>query len=398
MFGFKTTTSFAALAGLALLAACAQVADKQASEKPAAPADVLFWSQAQKEAGFPKMEAQFPVHTVGHSQTPLALPQGKPLTLSIKGDAGSLTLDQFMTAQKAAGVLVIHNGKIRAEAYQLGYGPSGRWTSFSVAKSFTSTLVGAAIQDGYIKSLKDPVTMYIKDLAGSAYDKVSVEQLLTMTSGVAWNEDYTDPKSDVARLFSTPPDPGLDPTVSYMRKLPRVAPPGQQWLYKTGETNLIGVLVTAATHKTLADYLAEKIWRPFGMEQDAVWMIDQRGQEAGGCCISVSLRDYGRMGLLMLGGGKVAGKPILPADWIASATSKRADIGAPGHGYGYQWWTNDNGTYDAIGIFGQNIHIDPKRQLVVVISSAWPKATDPAASQMRGRLIEAVGQAVDADK
>ena len=398
MFAIKTTTSFALLAGLAVLAACAPGMDKQIPEKPGAPADVLFWSQAQKEAGFPKMEAQFPVHTVAHSQTPLALPAGKPLTLTTKGEAGPLTLDQFMTAQKSAGVLVIQNGKIRAEAYQLGYSQAGRWTSFSVAKSFTSTLVGAAIQDGYIKSLKDPVTQYIRDLAGSAYDNVSIEQLLTMTSGVAWNEDYTDPKSDVARLFSTPPDPGLDPTVSYMRKLPRVAPPGQQWLYKTGETNLIGVLVTAATHKALADYLAEKIWRPFGMEQDAVWMIDQRGQEAGGCCISVSLRDYGRMGLFMLGGGKVSGKSILPEGWIAAATTKRTDIGSPGHGYGYQWWTNDNGTYDAIGIFGQNIHIDPKRQLVVVISSAWPKATDPAASQMRARLIEAVAQAVDAEK
>src|SRR3546814_2634731 len=127
---------------------------------------------------------------------------------------------------------------------KLGYGPEGRWTSFSVAKSFTSTLVGAAVKDGYIKSLDDKVSAYIPGLKGSAYDDVSVRQLLTMTSGVKWNEDYTDPKSDVAQFNLQAPVPGEDITVSYMKRLPREAPAGSKWVYKTGETNLIGVLVS----------------------------------------------------------------------------------------------------------------------------------------------------------
>jgi CubicO group peptidase (beta-lactamase class C family) len=215
---------------------------------------------------------------------------------------------------------------------------------------------------------------------------VTVRQVLTMTSGVAWNEDYTDPKSDVARFFSQPELPGVDPTVAYMRTLPREAAPGTKWLYKTGETNLIGALVSAATHKSLSEYLSEKIWRPWGMEQDAVWMTDSRGQEPGGCCISVSLRDYGRIGEYMRTGGNGA----LPKGWIADSTRKHADIDDPGRGYGYQWWTEDSGAFNAIGIFGQMIHIDPARRLVIVTSGAWQTAVSQNKSMARQALINAV--------
>jgi CubicO group peptidase (beta-lactamase class C family) len=383
-----------ALLPAALLAFVAATANADAPAKPQAAAQTLFWSEQQKIDGFPHMERLFPTHVVRRGAHVHPLPLGKALTLS---SAQSQALLDYMTQQKTAGLLVIQDGRIRLERYGLGYGPSGRWTSFSVAKSFTSTLVGAAVRDGYIKSIDDPIVRYIPALRASAYDGVSIRQVLTMTSGVKWNEDYTDPKSDVARLFSIAPDPGLDATVSYMRKLPREAKPGTKWVYKTGETDLIGVLVTAATHKTLADYLSEKVWRPYGMEQDAAWMIDERGQEAGGCCLSVALHDYGRMGMFLLGGGVAQGKPVLPAGWLEAATHKQADIGAPHMGYGYQWWTEDDGSYDALGIFGQAIHIDPKRKLVIVLSSAWPEATAPARMGARGALFAAVTRAVDAD-
>ena len=256
--------------------------------KPGPASAVLFWSQAQKETGFQAMEDHFAVNTVKRGKRVHPLPKGKPLDVSVDLGAGPVSLDDYMAREKAAGILVIQDGKIRLEKYALGYGPDRRWTTFSVAKSVTSTLVGAAIKDGYIKSIDDPVVQYIPGLKGSAYDKVSVRQILTMTSGVKWNEDYTDPKSDVAQLFTVVPDKGVDSTVSYMRKLPQEAAPGTKWVYKTGETNLIGVLVTSATGKTLAQYMSEKIWRPYGMEKDAVWMIDDRGQEAGGCCLSMA--------------------------------------------------------------------------------------------------------------
>jgi len=322
---------------------------------------------------------------------------GRPLQLHIELDGRSLAIEDFMAEQMSAGILILQDGRIRLEAYSLGYSPEGRWTSFSVAKSITSTLVGAAIHDGYIGSIDDRVTQYIPALRGSAYEGVSVHQLLTMTSGVKWNEDYADPQSDVAKLYSVRPDAGMDATVSYLRKLPREAPPGVKWVYKTGETNLIGVLVSAATHQSLADYLSRKIWQPYGMEQDAEWLTDERGQEFGGCCLSASLHDFGRFGLLMLEGGAVNGKRIVPDGWIEAATRKQADTGVTGQGYGYQWWTQDDGSFDALGIYGQTVHIDPSRKLVVVICSAWPVATDPAHRHARAELIAAVNRAIDSD-
>ncbi len=387
---------------LALTATSALAGAVVAAETPAPKtkvfeaATVLFWNEGQKLAGFPHMEDQFETHVVSKGRHVHPLPNGKPLpAFTIKVADRNLSVDDYMKAMKTAGLLVIQDGKIRLEKYQYGYSAAGRWTSFSVAKSFTSTLVGAAIKDGYIKSVNDPVTDYIPGLKGSGYDGVTVRQLLTMTSGVKWNEDYADPKSDVAQLFSVTPDPDTDMNVSYMRKLPRESEPGSKWVYKTGETNLIGVLVTSATHKTLAQYLTEKIWKPYGMEQDAVWMTDRRNQDVGGCCLSVSLHDYGRMGMFMIGGAKAHGRSIVPDGWIATATHKQAENGAPGHGYGYQWWTNDDGTYDAMGIFGQMIHIDPARKLVIVMSSAWPRAVGWDLSAARSSLVDAIATAAD---
>ncbi len=183
----------------------------------------------------------------------------RPLAAFETGGSRADAFDRFMTDQRVRGVLVVHDGKIRLERYVPPHSRATRWNSFSVAKSITSTLVGAAMKDGAIRSPDHPVTRYITALPGSAYDDVTVRHLLTMTSGVKCNEDYTDVNSDVARMYAHAPDPGFDMTVSYLRKLPREAPPGTTWVYKTSETNLVGVLVAEATGKQLADYLSEKI-------------------------------------------------------------------------------------------------------------------------------------------
>jgi CubicO group peptidase (beta-lactamase class C family) len=235
-------------------------------------------------------------------------------------------------------------------------------------------------------------------MRGSAYDDVSIAQLLSMTSGVKWNEDYGDRNSDVARFNEHKPEPGVDATVSYMRTLPREAPAGSKWVYKTGETNLIGVLVSKATKKKLSDYLSEKIWTPIGMEQDASWLLGSTGHEISGCCLQASTRDYARFGVFILGGAQIGGKSILPDGWIAAATTKKADIGIAGRGYGYQWWTNDDGSYAAQGIFGQGIFIDPKRKLVIASNSNWPSATDEASAKARLEFYAKVQAAVDGER
>jgi CubicO group peptidase (beta-lactamase class C family) len=334
--------------------------------------NVLFWSIPQRDAAFRVMD-RIPLlsksRTISAGKDVYPLPKGAPLDVGIDVDA-------YMKDQRTAGLVIIHDGKIRFEKYGLAFSADGRWTSFSVAKSVTSTLVGAAIKDGYIKSIEDKVSNYIDDLKGSVYDNVTIKQLLTMTSGVKWNEDYADPKSDVAFFNAHKAEPGVDVTVSYMRKLKREAPPGTKWVYKTGETNLIGVLVSSATKKNLSDYLSEKVWRPFGMEHDASWLLGSTGHEISGCCLQAATRDFARFGLFILSGGIAEGKSVLPHGWIAEATTKHADTDQAEYGYGYQWWTVNDGSYAARGIFGQNIFIDPKRKLVIAWNSNWPHATD----------------------
>ena len=354
--------------------------------------DLLFWTQPQRDAAFRALD-RLPVlakaNVVPASGTPLPLPTGAPLKLTSD-------IDAYMAGQRSAALLVVQDGKLRLERYGLGFDGSGRWTSFSVAKSFTSTLVGAALKDGFIKSLDDKVTLYIPDLKGSAYDEVSVRQLLTMTSGVKWNEDYADPKSDVAQFNNQKPEDGVQALVSYMRKLPREAPAGTRWLYSTGETNLVGTLVQQATKKPLATYLAEKVWGPAGMEQQATWLLSKTGQEIGGCCVQAASRDYARMGLFILNGAMANGQSIVPDGWWAEATTKRAEIGQPGRGYGYQWWTYDDSSYTARGIFGQGIFIDPKRKLVIVSNANWAGgARDPVATEAREVFYRAVQKAID---
>ena len=356
--------------------------------------NVLFWSVEQRDAGFRTMD-RIPIlakaNVIAKGDTVYPLPAGEPLKIGMDVDA-------YMKAQRTAGLVILQDGKVRMEKYGLDFTAQGKWTSFSVAKSFTSTMVGAAIKDGYIKSIDDKVSAYIPDLKGSAYDDVTIKQLLTMTSGVKWNEDYTDPKSDVALFNLHKAEKGMDVTVSYMRKLPREAPAGTKWVYKTGETNLIGVLVSSATKKTLSSYLSEKVWAPFGMEQDASWLLGSTGHEISGCCIQASTRDYARFGAFIMGGTKINGVGILPDDWLAPATSKQADIGMASKGYGYQWWTYDDGSFAAQGIFGQGIFIDPKRNLVIASNSNWPKATDPdTVGVQREAFYKAVQAAVDAE-
>jgi CubicO group peptidase (beta-lactamase class C family) len=301
------------------------------------------------------------------------LPQGLPIAAFSAGGEKEKALENFIKEQKVAGLLILKDGKIRMERYTIGHSKSNRWSSLSVAKSVTSTLLGAAIKDGYIKSVDDYVTDYIPDLKGSAYDSVKIRHLLTMTTGVRWNENYTDPNADIAKFSTDSIEQGINATVSYMRRLPAEAEPGKKWLYSTGETHLLGVLVSAATHQTLSQYLSSRIWIPYGMEQTATWTLDRTGQEMAGCCLQMPLRDFARFGQFVLEDGRINGESILPDGWLKTATQIQVPLW-PGGGYGYGWWIFNGSAFEALGIHGQMIHIDPARRLVIAVNSAWPEA------------------------
>lgn len=338
---------------------------------------VLFWNEAQRSARFRDMEDWFAGLDVEAAPTPRTLPRGAAFSAPLKA-----RLDTLVAETGAAGLMVLQDGRIRYENYGLGFGPEGRWTSFSVAKSFTSTLLGAALKDGFITSLDEKVTRYIPGLRGSAYDDVTIRQLATMSSGVAWNEDYTDPASDVARMTEFQERYGKQAIVAQMRSLPREAPAGTKWVYKTGETNLLGLLVEEAAGMPLAAYAKEKIVDPAGFAGDLFWMTDPRGGNIGGCCLSIRLSDYARFGQFVLEGGKGVVNP----GWFAEATAPRYDVGAPGFGYGYQWWTYPGANFGAQGIFGQSITILPQQRMVIALVGNWPTATS---RDYRNRMLEA---------
>jgi CubicO group peptidase (beta-lactamase class C family) len=359
---------------------------------------LALWDQAQREFGFAHWDHLYPARVIARGPAVRALPVGAPLAGFAAGGVGAVQLQRNVEDFQLAGIVVLHQGRLRLEHYARGHSAAGRWVSFSLAKSLTSTLVGTAIKDGFIGSVDDAVTRYIPELQGSVYEGVTLHQLLAMSSGAKWNEDYKDPAADVALFYTMPVEPGTDATVSYMKTLKRDAAPGARWLYNTGETNLIGVALSRATRKNLATYASEKIWAPYGMESDASWMLDRSGHEHAGCCIQASTRDYARLGQFMLDGGRVDGRPILPEGWLRAATRKQVDIGRPGFGYGYQWWTRDNGTYNAYGIHGQVIHIDPSRGLVIALNSATQEANfSPASIEARIALFDAIRAAVDAE-
>jgi CubicO group peptidase (beta-lactamase class C family) len=341
---------------------------------------VLFWTDEQRSQRFREMEKWFAGHEVPAPSSTRPLPKGTPLSAELRAEITAL-----MKATSTAGVMVLVDGRVVHEEYGLGMGPKDRWTSFSVAKSFTSTLLGAAVKDGHIKSLDDPVTRYIPGLAGSAYEGVTVRQLATMTSGVKWDENYTDPNSDVAQMNRFVVEFGADAIVAQMKALPREAEPGKKWVYKTGETNLIGLLVENAVGKSLAEYAQLKIVAATGFEGGMFWMVDPRGGNIGGCCLSIRLSDYARMGQFALEGGRAQ----LPTDWFAEATDSAVDFGDSGFGYGYQWWTYPQGTYGAQGIFGQGITLFPGKRpgqgIVFAYIGNWKDASGGAE---RGEFLD----------
>ena len=380
----------------AALAFAATAATAQTPLKPDVPM-ILAWTPEQQARWYPAIEDVFRVATVkaGGKVRPLPWADKRIDDVGFEHDGRRFTTADYMAAYNVSGVLVLKDGKILMERYGMGRKPRDRWTSFSVAKSVTSTLVGAAIQDGKIRSLHEPVTTYLPELKGSAYDGVTVRQLLMMSSGVKWNEDYSDPNSDVARAGGPTGEPG-NPILNYMRKLPRAHPPGTRFNYNTGETDLVGLMLARAVGKPISQYASEKLWKPYGMERDAIWMTDAQGAERGGCCMSMTLRDYGRVGQFILDGGKAGRRQVLPPDFVREAITPQIREGAPEPGYGYFWWMRPQGGFEARGIYGQGILIVPEERLVVVVNSAWPRAVGRDLGAPRTAFYEAIRAAARA--
>lgn len=323
-----------------------------------------------------------------------------------------VSVSDYMTRRRTAGLLILKDGKIALERYGKRGGPEILWTSFSTAKSVTSTLCGAALHDGAIASLDDRCDLYLPRLRGSVYEGVTIRNVMRMCSGVAWSEEdegRADAGGLTRALASRRPGAVLDLVCS----LPRAHPQGVFFNYSTGESCLLGALVAAATGRPLADYCAETIWGPAGMEADGRWLLESEdGLEMGGFGVSARLRDVGRFGQFVLENGEAFnGRRILPPGWrdlAGQPDSAPTGFGrlmpASPWGYGYQWWALPHlptgihaGAFSAIGSFGQYIYVHPTAQLVAAIQSAWRQHEDIDATVETFALLRAAVLALRPD-
>jgi CubicO group peptidase (beta-lactamase class C family) len=362
--------------------------------------DMLTWTQSERVVGFRNTYRQYRadvfhadpanVHALPDRGVPLA-----PVRYRVKGQVFSL--EDYLRHQDVTGLLVLEDGRIAYEHYGHGNTASSLWTSRSVAKSVVSILVGIAIREGAIKSVDDPITRYLPELEHTAWDGVSLLNLLQHTSGVAWNENYKDPKSDFAALTRCEAgDAPYECVLTLVRGVGRKPgiKPGEVWSYNTGGAWLVGRVLESATGMPVSRYLETRLWRRFGMQSDGVWEALVEGKiDMGGHGFNATLRDWGRFGLFVAGGGKLPdGTELLPHDWLAQSTAwthakGSVDESNPNGQYGYQWWhaaipkradadlkALADRTLWAEGIFGQTIAIDPAQHVVMVQWSTWAEA------------------------
>jgi CubicO group peptidase (beta-lactamase class C family) len=349
--------------------------------------DFLLWPPNVQSYGYRIVDSLFHSRSIHRGETVRPLAYGNRLQVAYECATGTFTEGEFMDRNSLSGLMVIKNGKVVLEQYGLGLLPSDRWSTMSTVKSMTATLVGVAVNDGAICSLKDPVTKYVPSLAGSPYAEVAIEHLLTMSSGLRWNEDYNDKQSDVNRYSKSLADGVPGGVFALLGGLARDHAPGARWHYNTGDTFLLGAVLRAAVGMPLAQYMSERIWQPCGMEWDAFYTLESRdGLEIGGSRAGVALRDFGRFAKFLLDDGIVDGVRLLPAGWnkvagrpafTFSDDDKRAmpQISSGGlQGYGYSWWVAADGAMVAVGFAGQRIYINLSEELAIVTLGAFPQA------------------------
>lgn len=365
------------------------------------PVDVqlLRWHMLDADVNsltFRNMDRLFTTRKVGRSGSVWELPRSDhALDFTYKHKGEVLTPDQFRDRTFTSALLIMKNGKIVYENYRGNSTPQDRFMGWSMTKSITSLLIGCALAEHRIGSLDDDIATYLPELKGGAYAGVTIRQILEMRSGVDWDENYD---------FSHHPGPAASDHINALvkniqrfadpaRTIGRKHAPGSEFAYKTIDTAVLGWLIERVSGTSVAAYTARHLWEPLGAEQDGYYIMDGQpgvGREFSGAGFNAGLRDYARIGAMMLAGGKANGHQIVSPEWTRESTAKRSVASGP-LGYAMQWWTiGDHGAYSAIGLAGQYIFVDPTTQTVVVkLSHFFPPENDEAAGETIAFLLAA---------
>ena len=342
----------------------------------------LFTGVEQHE-NFSRIDELVSSRAMAPSSNPRPWPGGNDVALleSFEFEGAQSDTAQFLAETDTAALLVLKDGTMRHESYSLTGGPDVRWISMSVAKSFTSALVGIALQEGLIGSIEEPISSYVSVEPGSAYDGVTIRSVLQMSSGARWHEDYSDPESDIVRLgeASAGAGGGLDAFVATMSC---DVPPDTLCRYNSADTQALTALLRSATGQSLAAFMQSRLVEPLGFTNPGAWLVDPQGVELGFGGLALTARDYARIGELYRNGGRVDSQQVVAAEWVAASITASAPhlqsgrVLVGGHttfeGYGYQWWLppGDRGEFEAVGVYNQFVYVDPTSGVTIVKLSA----------------------------
>jgi CubicO group peptidase (beta-lactamase class C family) len=348
------------------------------------PTDLALFTGQPQFKNFARYKELLPTTRMAASSLPYQLAEGLALVLPERYsfDGTEHATEEFLEETHTCGLLVLQAGKVRLERYMRTGGRNVQWISWSVAKSFVSALVGIAVDEGFIHDISDPISEYITVEPGSAYDGVSIRNVLQMSSGARWNEDYNDPASEVHRLAAAMS--GVMSLEQFVATMVPESEPGSVCRYNSGDTQALGALLVHATGRSLTDYMQEKLVEPLGFESDSYWLIDATGMEMAFAGLNVTARDFAKFGELYRNHGNWNGRQIVPEAWVRASVRADAPHLKPGQpiladhtldlGYGYQWWLPDGerGEFSAIGVYNQLVYVDPSRDVTIVKLSANP--------------------------
>ena len=395
--GVLAAVALLALAGATTVQAGPELAPplrtQQASDVPVTVQN-LRWSMldpAVNSLMFRSMDRLFTARAVPHAGVPWQLPRNDhalDFSYSFGGQTHSALDGMERTYTNA--LLVMKDGRIVYEAYLNNSDASSRFMGWSATKSLVSIMVGTAVQQGLIRSLDDPIERYLPELADGGYRGVTVRQILQMRSGVDYEERYDFANPGIAAMnHISALIKNASRFVDPARTIRRKAAPGTLFEYKTLDTAVLGLLLERVSGMSLSAYMSRNLWEPIGAEADGYFIMDGApgtGREFSGAGFNATVRDFARVGQMMLDNGRANGRQIVPADWVALSTHPTEPVAFPALGYGMQWWTFGDGAYSAIGLQGQYIFIDPASRTVVVKTSYFPPADETVAEETNAFL------------
>lgn len=349
-----------------------------------------LFSEEKIVTNFSNMDTMFLFAPLEGSGDVSDLPTGPTMSLP-----GGVT--DWLDSRSATALVVLKDGQIVFEDYYQGTNAEDRRISWSMAKSWLSALFGILLDEGAIASIDDPVTKYVPMLEGSAYDGATIKDVLQMSSGVVFDEDYLDYDSDINKMGRVLALGGsMDEFAAGLTDT--YASPGETWRYVSIDTHILGMVVRGATGRDLTELLSEKIAVPMGLEQTPYYLTDGYGVAFALGGLNMRTRDYARFGQMFANGGRWNGQQIVPQGWVVESTAASANTAEGETGYGYQWWIpvgSTEGQYMARGIYDQYTYIDPSRDVVIVLNAANRQFREDGVGRENEAMFRLIAESLD---